>query len=164
VHGQGIDRTRDAGGTWVEGFSPDYQAVGNVVGGSGAQPNRFYLAGLKVEGLGATLYRSDDDTQTWSPVGSFARIDNAVGSTITGLAYDPGNSDLVFVALMHLRGARLSPENPPQVLASEDGGATWQDLAQGQLGPINDLALGIDGQTLFAATDQGVVRVPLTAL
>jgi photosystem II stability/assembly factor-like uncharacterized protein len=41
VHGQGIDQTRDAGGTWVEGFSPDYQAVGNVVGGSGAQPNRF---------------------------------------------------------------------------------------------------------------------------
>ena len=46
------------------------------------------------------------------------------------------------------------------VLASLDGGTSWNPLGQ-DLGGVNDLILGGDGQTLYAATNQGVWRIML---
>jgi hypothetical protein len=57
---------------------------------------------------------------------------------------------------------------PPQdpvaggVLASLDGGTSWNPLGQ-DLAGVNDLILGGDGQTLYAATNQGVWRIRLSA-
>ncbi len=35
--------------------------------------------------------------------------------------------------------------------------ATWSDLGRQDIGAVSDLALGVDGRNLYAATDQGVV-------
>ena len=48
-------------------------------------------------------------------------------------------------------------------MASNDGGASWTDLGQEDIGAeIRDLALGIDGANLYAATEGGVFRLNLT--
>jgi hypothetical protein len=40
---------------------------------------------------------------------------------------------------------------------------TQQDLSLGRqdIGAVSDLALGVDGRNLYAATDQGLWRLPL---
>jgi hypothetical protein len=47
------------------------------------------------------------------------------------------------------------------VTASFDAGRSWSPLGRQDLGTLYDLALGIDGQNLYAATDQGVWRLAL---
>ena len=44
---------------------------------------------------------------------------------------------------------------------STNGGSTWTDLTFPDAGDIHDLAVGIDGRNLYAATDNGVFRLPL---
>ena len=39
--------------------------------------------------------------------------------------------------------------------------ATWSDLGRQDIGAVSDLALGVDGRNLYAATDQGLWRLPL---
>jgi hypothetical protein len=48
---------------------------------------------------------------------------------------------------------------PCLTLASPDGGLTWLDLGGRDLGRIRNLALGIDGRYLYAATDHGLWRL-----
>jgi len=48
------------------------------------------------------------------------------------------------------------------VMQSTNAGATWNDLGSQQLGCITDLALGPDGHSLFAATDDGLFRLDIT--
>lgn len=69
-----------------------------------------------------------------------------------GLAHDPANPNRVWVG-------RAGTQQG--VVYSEDGGATWQDFGRQDVGRVSDLALGIDGGNLFAATDQGVWRMRL---
>ena len=38
---------------------------------------------------------------------------------------------------------------------------TWSDLGSQQMGDVKDMALGIDAQSLFLASDQGVFRLAL---
>jgi hypothetical protein len=45
------------------------------------------------------------------------------------------------------------------VRVSTDAGATWTDIGTLPVKSIYDLALGIDGANLYAATDQGVWRL-----
>ena len=72
------------------------------------------------------------------------------GPAIGGLAYDPSFPDQVYAGLGN--GA---------VKVSSDGGGTWRDLGRQDLGRLDDLALGIDGMNLYAATEQGVWRIRL---
>ena len=95
---------------------------------------------------GARLYRGDDDGGTWTEV--FA---STSGASITGLAYDPEAPDRVYIAL----------NTSGVVKASATGGATWTDLGCRTLPRINDLAPGVDGLNLYAATDEGVWRLSL---
>ena len=41
--------------------------------------------------------------------------------------------------------------------ASVDGGATWSDLGRQDIGAVSDLALGVDGRNLYAATAPWIV-------
>jgi hypothetical protein len=45
-------------------------------------------------------------------------------------------------------------------LRSDDGGQSWTDLGLAEQ-KVNDLALGVEGASLYAATDKGVFRMPL---
>ena len=81
---------------------------------------------------------------------------------MAAMAYDPNNPDNVYVA----RNAAFFGYPPTPVAsgvaASTDGGQTWGDLGNQQMGTISDLAFGIDGRYLFLASDRGVARLPLT--
>ena len=89
-------------------------------------------------------------------------VSNFLSATVGGIAYDPNNPDNVYVG----RNAAFFGYPPTPVAsgvgASTDGGQTWDDLGNQQLGTISDLAFGIDGRYLFVASDRGVSRLSLT--
>jgi hypothetical protein len=139
-----------------------------IVGGQGAVPERWYLAINRDQRFGgSSLLRSDDDGASWNLVlnhvggGSADADKNNWSVSIAAIAYDPSNPDHVYVAR---NGAFFGfPPTPVTsgLTASSDGGQTWNDVGNQQLGTISDLALGIDGHFLFLASDRGVARLPL---
>ena len=74
------------------------------------------------------------------------------GQSSGGLGYDPLVPDHVYIGLTYGGGGAK---------VSADGSNTWNDLGRQDLGEIHDLALGVDGRNLYAATDQGVHRLAL---
>ena len=90
--------------------------------------------------------------------------DPAAASTlIGGLAYDPAQPDHVFVGFSGVPSLD-SIEAIGSVLASLDGGASWLSVGCQDVGPVHDLALGIDGRNLYASTDTGLWRLALDDL
>jgi photosystem II stability/assembly factor-like uncharacterized protein len=146
--GDGLWESRDQGATWAQTFRVQGTFPRRLAGGQGSAPGRFYLAaGGAVPGAHAQLARSDDDGQTWRELTSMPLAANAA---IGGLVADAAQPDRVWLAV----GGR-------GVVASADGGATWTELGALGTGAINDLALGIDGRNLYAATEQGVWQLTL---
>jgi hypothetical protein len=154
-----------------------------LVGGRGAQPARFYLAAHRDPRLlgGGSLFRSDDEGTTWNEVLAF-RIGQTLAEPtaplactpglgcdqqaptvrLDGLTYDPSAPEHLFVGLNEYNSSGYQrARNISQVLASADGGSTWAALGPTDPGEIHDLALGIDGTNLYAATDRGVWRLAL---
>jgi hypothetical protein len=128
-----------------------------IVGGGGATPRRLYLATRKPAATGGaysiSLFRSDDDGQTWTEQQPFG-TEVVPGDDVGGLAYDPANPDQLYVA-------RAAASTTVEVATSSDGGATWTQTGKRNLGTIYDLAFGVDGRNLYAATDRGVFRLRL---
>jgi photosystem II stability/assembly factor-like uncharacterized protein len=146
--GDGLWESHDQGTTWAQTFRVQGTFPRRLAGGEGGAPQRFYLAaGGAVPGARAQLARSDDDGQTWRELTSLPLAANAA---IGGLVFDPATPDRLWVAI----GGR-------GVLRSDDGGATWTAVGSPGPGAVNDLALGIDARNLYAATEQGVWRLPL---
>jgi hypothetical protein len=79
---------------------------------------------------------------TWTDILAFSS-----GPAVVGAAYDPLQPDLVFAAL-----------TTDLVRRSDDGGTSWTDLPAGPT-QITDLLLTPGGQSLLAATSQGVGRI-----
>ncbi len=154
-----------------------------LVGGQGAEPSRFYLAVHRDPRLlgGGSLFRSDDEGTTWTEVLAF-RIGQTLAEPtaplacapgpgcdpraptvrLAGLTYDPSAPEHLFVGLNEYNSSGYQRvRNGSQVLASADGGTTWAALGPTDLGEIRDLALGVDGTNLYAATDRGVWRLTL---
>jgi hypothetical protein len=143
-----------------------------LVGGRGPLPGRWYAAvwddqytapRFEPPFSGSDLYRSDDDAGTWTNVLAFH--DGSPGTLVSGLAYDASNPDRVWTMLTT---RTADPQDPRRVLKSSrlqessDDGLSWSDVGQGIDGSVNDLLLGVDGANLFAATDSGVWRLPLS--
>src|SRR6266542_2592833 len=158
------DQGTTAGPAYIQpGFFPS-----RLVGGAGADRARFYLTEVVPQfGGSGALLRSDHDGQSWQEVGdSLWDLSAPVWarrSWISALAIDPSSPDHVYISLAG---------QPDGVWASQDGGHTWQDLGLRGLGghtefpgrptSINDLAVGVDGKNLYAATVQGVWVLPLS--
>ncbi len=169
-----LAESRDQGVTWTTRFGsnqaaePEFAFPDDLVGGRGAVPGHFYLAAQRDfrEG-GSSLFRSDDDAASWAEVLAFRgggsyREPDAPNVRIGGLAYDPDQPDRVYVALNRTLGSASDQTWLGSLaLVSADGGASWSDLAEQDLGRVADLALGIDGQNLYAATDRGLRRLRL---
>jgi hypothetical protein len=156
VGGIPVSESRDGGHTWTSFYERPATFPGRLAGGQGAAPLRWYLAmTVPFSPGGGILLRSDDDGATWAELLTL-RIDSAAPSgsaaTFGGLTYDPANPDRVWVGRSGTRAG---------VAYSPDGGATWEDLGRQDVGRVSDLALGIDGRYLFAATDRGVWRLEL---
>jgi hypothetical protein len=141
-----LRRSSDQGQTFAAVLSNPLHMPSRLVGGRGPTAGRFYVM-MSSEEANQVLYRSDDGGVTWIEAGSFGSASSLV--EVRGLTYDPSMPDRVWVAL-----------EPGGVKASEDGGQTWTDLGPVN-GPINDLALGVDGANLYAATTSGIVRLAL---
>jgi photosystem II stability/assembly factor-like uncharacterized protein len=150
----------------------------SLVGGRGAAPSRWYLAFNRDSRIGGSVVlRSDDDGTAWAPIlsfdggGTFASESpgtdlNKWNIRIAGLADDPSAPDTLYVARTAIdpyTGQDTQPVLTSGVTMTTDGGVTWSDLGSQQLGQLNDLALGIDGKNLYAASDKGLFRLQLPA-
>ena len=142
----------------------------SLVGGLGAMPARWYLAFNRDARIGGSeVLRSDDDGAMWTPMlaydggGTFTPTGTAPTGwniQIAGLAYAPSTPDTLYVARTAFNPADQSIQTSG-VSTTNDGGVTWSDLGSQQLGQLADLALGIDGQSLYLASDQGLFRFSL---
>lgn len=174
--GTPLQQSTDAGKTFQDWWTSD-EAGGvsmgfprSLVGGLGAEPARWYLAVNRDPRVGGSqVVRSDDDGSTWAPVltyngaGTFepgSTDPNVWEIQIAGLAYVSSMPDTLYVARTASSPADQSVQTSG-VTTSTDGGATWSDLGGQQLGQLADLALGIDGQNLYVASDQGLFRLAL---
>ncbi|MBV9582193.1 MAG: hypothetical protein JO057_26720, partial [Chloroflexi bacterium] len=144
----------------------------SLTGGAGAAPARWYLAVNRDPRLGGSVVvRSDDDGMTWTAVltytggGAFGPAGsdpNAWNIQIAGLADDPSTPDTLYVARTAVSPVDQSVQTSG-VTTSSDGGVTWSDLGSQQQGQLADLALGIDGQNLYLASDQGLFQLSLAS-
>jgi hypothetical protein len=141
-----LRRSSDQGQTLQEVLFNTLRYPTRLVGGRGVAPGRFYAA-LTSEETSSALYRSDDGGVTWAEAATFG--DPAAPAGIPALAYDPAAPDRLWVGL-----------DQGGVKASEDGGRTWTDAGPADW-EVTDLAFGIDGANLYAATQTGVFRLPL---
>jgi hypothetical protein len=147
-----LERSPNQGSTWSTVFAPSAihaerlaarPSNATAVGKGPAGPT-YYLGAERDArgGGGARVYRGDADGTNWSEV-------LAVSGALGGLAYDPAAPARVYAVV------------DSGVQASANGGLTWAPLGRQDLGRVSDLALASDGRTLYAATDQGVWRLPL---
>lgn len=177
--GETLAQSINAGESWTALFNPQPFAppfLGYpqyLVGGQGLEPLRFYLAVNRDRRAGgSSVVRSDDDGATWNEVlayrgggspGFAPDVDpNAPNVRLGGLAYDPAHPDQIYVGRQVFLGY-FEPATGGAVASSLDGGGTWADLGRQDIGAVNDLALGVDRQFLFAAADQGLWRLRLGA-
>ena len=175
--GAPLEASSDTGATWAAIYNADLS--GRPLGGyplvlaaSRAAPGRYYLAANRDARLGGSgVFRSDDDGATWTGVlasrgggtPGYQQPDDdpdAPNVRLGGLVVNPGDVERVYVG--QLSYTQYPPQDPVAggVLASLDAGTSWNPLGQ-DLGGVNDLILGDDGQTLYAATNQGVWRIML---
>ena len=173
--GQSLDEGRNVA------LFPDFgEAWGAraVVGGGGANPGRWYAALYRAGSPYSRIYhsrllRSDDDGLSWTTL-----LESESGGTspdtakpvdmVTALAYYPERPDELYVIVQHSEpqvqdsGSVVHRPTSTRARMSRDGGATWSDLGGADLTLVTDLAVGIDGRYLFAATDKGVYRIALS--
>jgi photosystem II stability/assembly factor-like uncharacterized protein len=162
--GDDVQESRDFGSSWSKAFTSRTAFPRSIVGGAGADPLRFYLAvNNDSRSGGSLLLTSADDGATWTTVlehsgGGTMQGAKAPSTVITSLTYDPATPQRVFLAQQE-KAVTLQGVGTHFVSGSGDGGASWSLLGRQQLPQINQLALGIDGRYVFAATEQGVMRI-----
>jgi hypothetical protein len=145
-----------------------------LVGGAKPTSSRWYLAiNRDIRYGGATVFHSDDDGATWHQVLAFQG-----GGTpgyncepgdwsvrIRGVANDTSDDARLYVARAAYRPGTFQPDDivTSGIMMTADGGGSWTDLGRQDMGNLSHLALGPDGRTLYAANDEGVWRLDMSA-
>lgn len=140
-----LEHSADQGATWSYVTEPAFGAAMRMAGGHGAEPARFYL-GTAVGGGSSQVFWSASGLGEWTFAHRFE------GETIGAIAYDPRRPEHPYLGT-----------SSGNVYRHVDGVQHWERLSEQALGRVYDLALGVDGANLFAATEQGVWRYLLTA-
>lgn len=148
---------------------PQYAYPTDMVGGQGAEPGRFYLVTHRDSrvGRGTSLFRSDDDAQTWTEIFRSRPATEPDGAIIQlgGLTYDLARPDTVYLG-RNVYAPSTDASRPltfvsAGVLMSADGGSTWTALGRQDLPEIYDLALGVDRRNLYVADKEDLRRFRL---
>jgi photosystem II stability/assembly factor-like uncharacterized protein len=152
-----LEESTDRGTTWRDLYRPTLAEPDWLV----TAPS-LYLALRKDErGGGSILTRSQDDGASWTTLlehsGGGGMSGGGPDVWVGGLASDPTNPDRLLLGLNASQGEHTLPS---RLRLSEDGGATWTDVAAPDLPRLHDVRFGADGQLLFVATDTGVWRAP----
>ena len=145
--GGGVWKTTDGGRVWSPIFdAPHVASIGALVVAP-SNPNIIYVGtGEQTQGNG--VYKSTDAGATWTHVGLTET------HTITGMVVDPGNPDVVLVAVA---GDFASGDNRG-VFKTSDGGKSWKKvLFKGKETRAADITAALDTPNVLYAA---VGRVP----
>ena len=151
--GAGLQGSLDQGETW-SWLTDAYKGYpSRMIGGATSLPGRFYLVNRYPGSPGHSLSRTDDNGSTWTD----ATLKEPGAKDLGALTADPTAPDHIFgVFTFH------DPQCCTTGLrTSLDGGQTWSRIDGPDVDMVSDLAVGIDGLNLYAATDRGVSRLPL---
>src|SRR5262249_3090905 len=132
---QGVFKSVDGGATWRSSNSGLIATDIFALAIDPQSPHTIYSA---TQTEGGSLAKSVDSGENWSAVGSGM----SGGITVTALAVDPRNSDVVY--------AMTNVGPPSSIFKSADRGATWRNTGL----PMAASALAVDLQspaTLYAA-------------
>ncbi len=162
-----LDQSLDRGTIWKLSGGGSGQLDLALVGGQSRSPAVFFRA------LQDTVYMHDN-YRTSMPYGpalqypEFRRTDDngVTWQTVSGFTEEDGSASSAALAQDRMDPERLYSgiglaESPTGVKTSANGGVTWQELGRQDIGHVNDIAAGIDGKNLYAATDQGIWRLAL---
>jgi len=150
-----MSHSTDGGATWTTVTTTSSPVMGGprrLVGGRGAQPNRYYLATeLPTGPSGQYVFRSDTGIGDWSSIFDVPNV------SPTALAYDPQNPNHVYLGVSVHQG----PAAPSAVLESINAGESWTPLGRQDIGSVRDLSFSPGGGLLYAATNLGLFRMRL---
>ncbi|MGJ7441530.1 WD40/YVTN/BNR-like repeat-containing protein [Aquipuribacter sp. MA13-6] len=127
----GVYRSTDAGTTWrprnsgisayfMPGSEPEFGQCVHKVARDAEDPHRLYAQNHH------GVYRSDDDGDTWTSIADGLPSDFG----FVMLAH-PRRGGTVWVVPLVADGERVPPQGRLAVHRSDDGGATWTELADG---------------------------------
>jgi hypothetical protein len=160
-------RSTDQGATWTTWLGTFNGFLRGLSGGAAPSTGTYYAAFAWPGNYGtpvtSSLVKTDDDGATSTVVLDVAGPEGGQRGSpmIQSVVMDPTTPDHVYVAVT--AGGDVVGATPVtgKVMRSLDGGASWADLGDQDLGPVSDLALGIDGRNLYAASKDGLWRLPL---
>jgi len=162
-----VSVSTDQGQTWTRRGGPGIQGVitgvDDLYGWGDAMPDRLYAVtrhlalvgpGKQTRTVGRSLFRSDDEGQTWTLLLTTVQQDgqpeqSASDPSIGSITPDPTHPDVVYRAI------------GTGVLVSRDAGQTWSPLAENSPTGISYITVGSDGHILYAVTDTGLYRLHL---
>jgi hypothetical protein len=158
-----LRRSVDGGATWQALIEPPRAAPRWLVGGLPDAPDRLIVGSNTTanDDGGYVLSRSDDNGTTWRTIEEYhegGQVNRGPSLSIDGLAIDPTLSDRLLIGLNAY--GRTGPRPVPPLRLSLDGGSSWTDVTPPDLPKINDVKFGIDGRTMFVATESGIWRAP----
>lgn len=132
-YGDGMYKSTNAGKTWTHIGLDKTMQIGAIIVDP-HNPNRLFVAALGniyAASPERGIYRSTDGGQTWQKV--LFKNENVGG---IGLAFDPGNSQIVYASLWATRRppwsvypSSIGPGSG--IFKSTDGGSTWTQLTKG---------------------------------
>ncbi len=129
--GNGVYRSRDAGGTFEHMGLDESEHIGRIVLDP-RDSQTVYVASqgpLWRAGGDRGLYKTTDGGETWDRI---LHISEDTG--ITDLVLDPRNPDILYAAAWQRRrhtGVQIAGGPEGGIHKSEDGGATWRQLTRG---------------------------------
>lgn len=162
-YGAGVYKSTDAGRTWSFLGLSDTRQIGRVLIDP-KNPDVVLVAALG-HGFGPNaergVYRTTDGGKSWTRV--LAKDEN---TGAIDLAYDPDNARTVYATLWNVRRPPYNAYAPITgpgggIYKSNDGGATWKEIAghglpTGTLGRIGvDVVAGQHGKRVYALIDAG---------
>ena len=153
----------------------DSWSANAAVGGDGVRPERWYVSlyrpGISYSRIRhSRVMRSDDDGLTWTTIfeddgGAPDRNMAKTMDFVSELTYDRQRPDHMYALFNHYEPGEPAYKEHRQtgstVRVSRDGGVSWSDLGVPDGQTVTELAVGVDGRYLFAATGHGVYRIGL---